>query len=147
VGSLAILADDDPQWRPSEYVEETEESSVLFRFRTVKLLDWMGREAELDAHPEPFALIVRAYLAARASQQDMAARQEFKWSLVQQLYRRFQDAADVRHWFRYLDWFLVLPPEDGKAFHARLIRFEEENHVPFITTAERIGMEKSAMLQ
>ncbi len=65
VSSLAILVDDDPDWRPTEYVEETEESSVVFRFKTVKLLDWVGREAELDAHPEPFALIVRAHLGAR----------------------------------------------------------------------------------
>jgi len=36
VSSLAILADDDPDWRPQEYREETEESSVLFRFTIIK---------------------------------------------------------------------------------------------------------------
>jgi hypothetical protein len=72
----------------------------------------------------------------------MAARQDLKWLLVQQLYRRFQDAADVRHWYRYLDWFLVLPPQDAKDFQARITRFEEEKNVPFITSAEQIGMEK-----
>jgi len=58
------------------------------------------------------------------------------------LYRRFQEDAEVRRWYRYLDWFLTLPPQDEKVFLARITRFEEERTVPFITNAERFGMEK-----
>ena len=32
----------------------------------------------------------------------------------------------LRRWYRYLDWFLILPRQDEKTFLARLTRFEEE---------------------
>ena len=144
MGSLAILADGDQSSRPSEYVEQTEESSVLFRFQTAKLLDWVGREVELDAHAEPFALIVRARPGQRALPgRTWPRRPGIQVAARAAVHRRFQDAADVRRWYRYLDWFLTpCQRPDEKACLARVNRFEEEQNVPFITSAERIGIEK-----
>ena len=44
--------------------------------------------------------------------------------------------------YRFIDWLLVLPEEINRRFHEEIIRYEEEKRMPYITTAERIGMEK-----
>jgi hypothetical protein len=142
VGTLIILADDDPDWRPDLHEEITEESSVTFRFRPVKLLDWRGREAELDANPQPFALLVRAHLGALATRQDAEARKELKWGLIQQLYWRFPQREDAVRWYRYLDWFLPLPAQDEEGIWQRLVQSEKEKNVTFISYGERRGLEE-----
>src|SRR6266542_2509464 len=47
VASLAVLADDDPKWRPCEYRHELFGCEEAFRFPTAKLLDF--DEAQLEA--------------------------------------------------------------------------------------------------
>jgi len=60
--SLAILADDDPNWRPSVFERRLEGCNLRFEFPTVKLLDF--DEAQLEQSPNPFALVVLAHLRA-----------------------------------------------------------------------------------
>jgi hypothetical protein len=58
VVSLAVLGDDDPNWRPSSYRDELWGWSVRMDFPAVKLLDYAGRDAELEADNSPFARVV-----------------------------------------------------------------------------------------
>ena len=60
--SLAILADDDPNWRPSVFERRLAGCNLRFEFPTVKLLDF--DEAELEQSENPFALVVLAHLRA-----------------------------------------------------------------------------------
>ena len=64
VVSLAMLADDDPNWRPKPYDDALWGWSVNMTFPAVKLLDWANREAELEANTNPFARFVLAHLKA-----------------------------------------------------------------------------------
>jgi hypothetical protein len=45
--SLAVLADDNPNWRPDSYGDELWGWSVVMQWPVVKLLDYAGREEEL----------------------------------------------------------------------------------------------------
>jgi hypothetical protein len=62
VVSVAVLADDNPGWRPKSYEEALWGWSVGMIFPAVKLLDWADRDTELETHGNPFARIVLAHL-------------------------------------------------------------------------------------
>jgi hypothetical protein len=74
VVNLAILGDDRPNWRPTEFVRETFGCEVRLRFRIVKLLDLAARDAELAANSNPIAIIVRAHLQSLLTHGDLTAR-------------------------------------------------------------------------
>jgi hypothetical protein len=88
VASLAVLADDDPNWRPSEFRQELFGCETAIRFPTTKLLDFAANEAELEASPNPFSKVVLAHLKAVQTQADPAARQAWKTRLVRGLFEQ-----------------------------------------------------------
>src|SRR5947207_2860166 len=59
--SLAILADDDPSWRPSAYGYARWGFRINIEFPSVKLLDYAAREETLENDPNPFATVVLAH--------------------------------------------------------------------------------------
>src|SRR5438128_2959763 len=67
--SLAILTDDDPNWRPRGFAYGAWGSRTGMRFPAVKLLDYAGREEELNASDNPAAQIVLAHLEARVTRE------------------------------------------------------------------------------
>ena len=53
VASLAVLADDDPDWRPTEFRRSLFGCEAGIRFPPVKLLDFAAHEAVLEASANP----------------------------------------------------------------------------------------------
>jgi hypothetical protein len=142
VVTLVVLGDPDPDWRPGHYHFAQWGFRKSLEFPTVKLLDYRGRAAELEAEANPFGLLVRAHLLALDTRRDEEARAAGKLRLIRGLYERGLDAEDIRHWYRLLDWLLDLPEEMERRVWAEIARFEEEKRVPHISFAERYGMEK-----
>src|ERR671924_2154175 len=58
VASFAVLGDDRPGWRPSEFRQALWGCEVHFRFPTVKLLDYGNDWPALENDPNPFATVV-----------------------------------------------------------------------------------------
>lgn len=141
VVSVVVLGDDNSSWRPSAYVFERWGCRRELRFLTVKLLDFVGRETELETHENLFALLVLTHLQSLATRADAEARRQWKVRLIKGLYPRGLDAEEVRHWYRYFDWLLPLPEEFEEQVRMEITQFEEEQRVPFVTFAERHGME------
>src|SRR5207253_1152369 len=100
-----------PEWRPAQYVTEVWGCGKTFTFRPVKLTDWAGRLAELEASESPFALVVLAHLQAQATRHDDEARRAEKVRLLKGLYGHNFDAEDMRQRVRFVDWLLDLPRE------------------------------------
>lgn len=44
--------------------------------------------------------------------------------------------------FRFIDWIMWLPEALEKRYYQEIVQVEEEAKMPFMTIAERIGMEK-----
>jgi hypothetical protein len=145
VVSLAVLADDEPNWRPGGTREELWGWSLRMTFPAVKLLDYAGREEELEADRNPFARVVLAHLKALETRRDPAARRSWKFRLVRGLYEQGLGAEDVRRLFRLIDWLLELPPVLDQLFWQELKSYQEERTVPFITTPERFGIRAGLM--
>ncbi len=137
-----MLTDERPDWRPERFAYGAWGASTGIRFLTAKLLDWRGREAELEAGTNPFNQVVLAHLGALETRQDPDSRQRYKIQLVKGLYQRGWSAEEVRQLFRVIDWLLDLPPELKERFEGELHAWEEENRMPYITSIERSGIEK-----
>jgi hypothetical protein len=139
VASLAVLADDDASWRPKEFRDNLLGSESILRFPSAKLLDFVAKEAELEASDNPFAIIVLAHLKARQTRGDVANRRAWKIRLVRGLYDRGFEAKDVRELFRIIDWLIELPPPVEDLFWDDMDNIQQEKQMPFITTPERVG--------
>jgi hypothetical protein len=146
VVSLAVLGDDDPKWRPSSYRAALWGWSLRMDFPPAKLLDYAGREAELEADRNPFARIVLAHLKALQTRHDPEERRTWKFRLVRGLYERGFQAQDVRQLFRLIDWLMELPLLQKRRFWEDVTTYEEERRMPFITTPEWIGIQKGMLL-
>jgi hypothetical protein len=136
VASLAVLADDDPTWRPGEFRSSLFGCEAGIRFPTVKLLDFAAHEAMLEASTNPFARVVLAHLKALETRGDVSGRHAWKVRLVRGLYERGFGAQDVRELFRVIDWMMELPPLLKTVFWQDVEKIQEERRMPFITTPE-----------
>jgi hypothetical protein len=143
VVSLAVLADDDPNWRPDHYQKELWDWSVRMGWPALKLLDYANRVAELESSKNPFAKVVLAHLKALETRQDPADRRAWKVRLVKGLFKRGLSAEDARQLFRFIDWVMALPPALEALFRDEIDQYEKEKRVPYITSIERLAMEET----
>jgi hypothetical protein len=138
--SLAILADDDPNWRPRRYEYARWDFRTLTEFPVVKLLDYAAEYEELEANPNPFAVVVLAHLKAMETRRSPAERYAWKVRLVKGLYARGMDSEDVRHLFRFIDWVMELPEPLEERFKEESDAIRQEKHMPFLDIYDRIAM-------
>ncbi len=142
VVSLAILADEEPDWEPKSYEHTLHGTKVDFGYRTVKLWEYNGRWAELEKDPNPFALVVMAHLKTKATRGNARERLAWKVKLIRQLYARGYERQDVLELFRFIDWLLVLPEEMTKSFRQRIEELEQESKMKYVTSIERLGRQE-----
>jgi len=62
--------------------------------------------------------------------------------LTRFLYQWDYTREQILAWFRVLDWMLRLPEDLELEFREELIAFEEETRMPYVTSVERIGIQK-----
>jgi flagellar biosynthesis/type III secretory pathway protein FliH len=108
----------------------------------VKLLDYARDVAGLEANNNPFATVMLAHLKAQETRHDPASRRAWKMRLVKGLLDRGLAPEDIRQLFRFIDWLLELPAELEQSFRDEVYQYEQEKHMPFITSIERLAMEK-----
>ncbi len=142
VVSLAVLGDEHAGWRPAEYATALWGCGTRFTYPVVKLADYRARRDELEASDNPFATVVLAHLAAQDTRGDAVRRQQVKLALTRRLYERGYRRERVLSLFRFIDWLLELPGEQETAFWQEIQVYEEERAMPYITSIERLGVEK-----
>ena len=143
--SLAILADDDPDWRPNRYDSARWGFRSLTEFPVVKLLDHGPEYQELEVDPNPFAVVVLAHLKALETRQSPTERHAWKVRLVKGLYGRGMGPEDVRRLFAFIDWVMELPGPLDELFREEIEAFQQERRMPFINTFERYGMRQGLL--
>jgi hypothetical protein len=141
--SLAILGDERPNWRPDSFGYGRWGSSIQFTFPTIKLLDFT--EEELEASPYLCAIIVQAHRAAQATRHDPTGRVTAKISLVRKLYRRGLTREQILSLYHFIDWLLRLPKGLDIQTMAAIREIEEGQTMPYVTFAERHGIEQGEL--
>jgi hypothetical protein len=140
--SLAILSDDNQSYRPCRYEISRWGFRLLFEFPIVKLIDYKNKIEELEASSNLFGIIVLAHLKSLETRRDYQSRFTWKLSLVKMLYKKGYSREDILNLYRFIDWLMVLPEELARKFQDEVRAFEEGMNMAYITTAERIGIEK-----
>jgi hypothetical protein len=115
---------------------------LALKFPVVKLLDYQGQLAELEADPNPFALATAAHLLAQATQKDPQQRLAGKLALTRRLYQRGWTKQEVLDLYEFIDWLLALPEALEDAFLDEIHDLEESTKMRYISSAERIGMKR-----
>jgi hypothetical protein len=142
VASLVVLADTGRHWRPDHFGYELFGCRVGIDFPVVKLLDYQGQLENLLADPNPFALVTAAHLLTQQTKGDNQGRFAAKWRLAKLLYRRDWDKQRIIDLFSVLDWMMQIPPELQQQLWRDIEQLERNQHMPYITSVERIGMER-----
>ena len=141
VVSLAVLADERPNWRPTGFNSELWGCQVNFRFPVVKLLDYDQDWASLEEELNPFATVVMAHLKALETKDQQVQRKEWKFNLTRRLYEKGYDRQDILNLFQFIDWVMALPDEFEDEFEQELEqeleRYEREMQMPYVTRIER----------
>ncbi|MDV2998172.1 MAG: hypothetical protein N4J56_007877 [Chroococcidiopsis sp. SAG 2025] len=142
VVSLAVLGDERRSWRPNEFGIELWGCQVNFKFPIVKLLDYFQQWSALEASRNPFATVVMAHLKAQETRDNATGRFASKLALTRRLYEQGYSREDVVNLFGFIDWIMSLPEELEQEFWREVIQLEEERRMPYITSVERIGIQK-----
>ena len=83
-----------------------------------------------------------ATLYAQQTRPDSPKREQKKSHLVRKLYNLGLTQERIRHFFKLIDWVLTLSPPLTKVFKDKLMQYEEEKKMPYITSIEQLGIEK-----
>jgi predicted transposase/invertase (TIGR01784 family) len=141
VVSLAVLADTRKSFRPTTFHYQRWGCELTFTFPTAKLIDWEDNWSKLETSDNVFALVVMAQIKAKRVK-DGTTRKDVKVALTRLLFERGYSREQIVRLFNIIDWMIQLPealePEFVRAVHA----IEEEKHMPYINTVERLAIEK-----
>ncbi len=141
VASLALLTDENPNYRASEYQRSRWGCEVIFRYPIVKLIDYRERWKELEASTNPFAIAVMAYLKALEARGNEHEKYTWKKHFLLELYRRGLTREKILALYKFIDWIITVP-ENLENEIVEEVKAIEEPTMPHITTAERIGIKK-----
>lgn len=151
VVSLAILADDNPAWRPCKYGYSLLGCEAGLTFPTVKLLDYRAKLTELENSKNPIAVLVFAHLKAKETHRDMNERFTYRRKLLRNLLRSGRMTRHtVRELLRLVDWLMPVSDNLERRLDRDIERIEKEERMPFVGSLERVatrrglqrGMEK-----
>ena len=142
VASLAILADENPAWRPDHYSYELWGSKAGLWFPSIKLVEYKEKWEELEESTNPFASVVMAHLKAVETAGDNEKRYQWKVSLIKRLYRSGYEKQDVIRLFDFIDWVMALPDELEEQLWTEIQKIEEEEKMEYISSVERIGIKR-----
>ena len=143
VMSIAVLADSNPNWRPSQFGYDLFGCTLNFQFPIVKLVDYQQRLSELENNGNPFATVVMAHLAALNTTSDRSERKVQKLALIRRLYEQGLEEQDVINLFAFIDWMMTLPAELEAEFDRELQQLEARRPVKYVTSIERNASKKS----
>ncbi|BAT55279.1 hypothetical protein NOS3756_42580 [Nostoc sp. NIES-3756] len=140
--SLAVLGDEQANWRPNNYSYQLGGCRVSLEFPIAKLLDYEATWETLEQTTNPFGIIVMAHLKTKATQRKPESRLQWKLSLVRRLFERGYNREDIQELFRFIDWIMVLPRELALSFKTEVRSYEEVQRMRYVTSIERLAKEE-----
>jgi Domain of unknown function (DUF4351) len=140
IASMAVLGDNRADWLPQSFGYNALGCKMDFSFPVAKLAHYTEQEAQLEANPNPFALLTLAYLHTRATNKDMDARYRVKCKLIRLLHARKWHSKLIRELFTVIDWMMALPPELETKLNYFVSELEEEQKMEYVTSIEKVRL-------
>ncbi len=115
------------------------------RFPLVKLIDFRDKK-EYIQKPEnstsPMAMVVRAQLKSYSAKKDDNNKKfNVKWELIRQCCKRGYKKRQIYTLLKFIDWIIRLPEDFEARINEKIIKLEEENKMPYVTSWERMAKE------
>ena len=146
VASLAVLTDPNPNFRPNEYRREFWHFCLVCKFPIVKLIDYWKEWDELEKNPNPFAIVVRAFLKTTEllgyEPDNEPELYTWKRHFIQELFSKGLERETVWKVLEFIDWIMVLSRELESEIEIITRTLAEGIGMPHITSFERLGIEK-----
>ena len=105
-------------------------------------MDMAEQLSTLEESKNPFAVCTLAHFKAMETAHNPVDRKKWKYNLTIGLYKRGYSREDIIKLFSFIDWIMSLPDELEANFLEEIYRYEEEYKMPYITSAERMGIQK-----
>ena len=140
--SLAVLTDDNSEWRPNRFRYGRYGCEVGILFPSVKLIDYADQWSLLEKDNNPFAVVVMAHLTAQSTQGQADERFRWKLRLIRGLYERGYRRTRIAGLLRFIDWVLALPKEMEKALWSEVRKIEEVIKVRYVSSFEQLAIER-----
>ena len=142
VATLAILADDNSQWHPTQFGYTVLGCDHYLKFPSIKLLDYQPQLTALLTQDNVFALVTAAHLLTRQTKHNEQQRFIFKWQLTRLLYERDWDKQRIIDLFSIIDWMMRLPKQLEQQLWHNINQLERNQAVQYVTSVERLGEER-----
>ena len=140
--TLVVLADEQKDWRPCFYQQELLGCRTRFEFPICKLSDFGDDMLVFENASNPVAVVIGAHLSAQRTRKNHEERLGIRWRMLRNLYERGWSREEIIELHRLLDWLLVLPPKMNLEFRQRVLEYEKEKIMPYITSNEQIATEE-----
>jgi len=142
IASMAVLADEHPNWRPDYFSYGVLGSETSIRFPIAKLTDYHDKVNELLAADNSFAIVTATHILTQRTRKNDEERYQAKRLLVRLLYQRKWDKQRVIDLFSVIDWMMRLPEELEQQLWQEIEILEENEKMQYVTSVERIGIAK-----
>ena len=141
--SCIILTDNQKDWRPDHFQVGAGGFGLSAKFAVIKILDYQTKQEELDASSNPFASVILAQLhALKSDRKPHDQRKHVKLELTKRLFRKGFSKQDIQNLYSFIDWLIGLPENFEIEYLDEIHKLEEINNMPYVTSAERIGMKR-----
>ena len=142
IASMAVLADEQPHWKPTGYGYELLGCKHHLAFPVAKLTDYHADLNSLLQADNVFALMTAAHILTQRTRKNDDERYQAKWQLLRLLYQRDWDKQKIIGLFHVIDWLMRLPETLEQQLLQELETLEEQQTMRYVTSAERIGIAK-----
>ncbi|MCI0524692.1 MAG: DUF4351 domain-containing protein [Acidobacteria bacterium] len=139
VVSLGIITGGASKIEIGRYETELWGCQLVFIFPVARLVDWRGREQELLASDNPFAMVVLAHLKVIEAKGDVNKKYLVKRELLLLLGERGYSDEAIYSLLRFLDWLIRLPEELAQKLEDEIEEITEGKRMPYVTSWERRG--------
>lgn len=135
--SVAILADNSPYWRPTQYEWAKAGCRVIHQFNAIKLWDWHNRIDELLNSENIIGLAVVAHLQSHLTVDDINERYRWKRRLLELIDERGLAIIQVYLLNKLVDWFVNLPELLERQFSQETLQIRQEKNMARVSNYER----------
>ena len=150
VVSIAILTDDDENYRPDEFLVRQWGFELRMKIPIVKIIDYKNKKElreKLETSDNPMAMVVKAQLRSQEIKKAGDNKKSTaKWELIRECYAKGYTKREIRVLMKFIDWLIRLPDDLKKQLNVKISRLEEDYKMPYVTSWERDAREEGVKI-
>jgi hypothetical protein len=141
VASLVLLADADPNWRPSNFHQQVQGTARGFSFTTAKLLDYAADTDALEASHHPFAWVTLVHLRTQQAHHDPDVLYAAKLHLTRLLFQHRWKRRRIIVLFNVINWMMALPEAHQRRYWRTVLRLGKEHEMKLLNPLEQMFLD------